>query len=187
MKFVMTTFFAVAMAGTALAGPIKLSPANPQPGASDLSPGLAVSYAADAGGRTLSEAKATLRKAIPGTPLIGLSYLDGNDGDKTLTSDQPHRVAAAISGYIRFDAAGTFEVEFLSNDGLEASIGGQQVVMFDGVHSCEPSGAQQVVVPSPGWYELEATYFQRKGSACLMMDWNVGGAMEPVPDSVFAH
>ncbi|MFC6759817.1 hypothetical protein ACFQFQ_10450 [Sulfitobacter porphyrae] len=44
-----------------------------------------------------------------------------------------------------------------------------------------------VAVPQAGWYEVEATYFQRKGSACLLMDWGQSGNMEPVPDSAFAH
>ena len=177
---------AVFLAGTALADPIKLAPADPQPSEADLAPGLAVAYAFGAGGRTLEEAKAKLRRAKPGEPLVGLSYLDSDPGDTTLTSGEAEKVAAAISGFIRFDAAGTFEIDFLSNDGLEASIGGQQVVFYDGVHSCDPAGATEVDVPTAGWYTFEATYFQRKGSACLMMDWNVSGEMEPVPDAAFA-
>ena len=185
MKYLLSAAVAAGVSSAAFADPITLSPADPQP--SDLSPGLAVSYAYGAGGRTLADAEKKLRKAQPGAPLVGLSYLDGSDGENTLTSTEAYKVAAAISGYIRFDTAGTFEVDFLSNDGLQASIGGQEVVKFDGVHGCEPAGAQQIEVPSPGWYALEATYFQRKGSACLMMDWNVAGEMEPVPDAVFGH
>lgn len=183
MKFLVTTTFAALLASTAFAQPLKLTPADPQPGG--LKSGLAVDYAFGGGGRSLKEAEDRLRSAEPGKPLVGLSYLDGDEGDDTLTSGKAEKVAARISGYIRFEAAGTFNLEFYSNDGLKASIGGQQVVFFDGVHGCEPSGVTQVQVPSPGWYALEATYFQRKGSACLMMDWNVGAGMEPVPDSAF--
>lgn len=187
IKYATLGLCATLLASTAFAAPVKLTPANPQPSEASLAPGLAVSYAFGAGGRSLKEAKDKLRKAQPGAPLVGLSYLDGNDGDDTLTSGKAQKVAAAISGYIRFDAAGTFQVDFYSNDGLEASIGGKQVVFFDGVHSCEPAGVTEVQVPSAGWYTFEATYFQRKGSACLMMDWDTGGGMEPVPDGVFAY
>ena len=185
MKYLLSALAATAMAGTAFAEPLKLTPADPQP--SDLSPGLAVSYAYGSGGRTLADAEKSLRDAKPGTPLVGLSYLDGNDGELTLTAEEAHKVAAAISGFIKFESAGIFDLDFFSNDGLVASIGGQQVVLFDGVHSCEPAGAQQVEVPEAGWYALEATYFQRKGSACLMMDWNIAGEVEPVPDAAFGH
>lgn len=178
---------AAVLATSAMAETFTLTPADPQPADADLTPGLAVAYALGAGGRTLEEAEAKLRRAQPGKPLVGLSYLDSNAGDETLTSGEAEKVAAAISGFIKFDAAGTFEVDFLSNDGLAAKIGGQEVVFFDGVHGCEPAGAVEVTVPQAGWYALEATYFQRKGSACLMMDWNAGGEMEPVPDAAFAH
>ncbi|MBD3663243.1 PA14 domain-containing protein [Sulfitobacter aestuariivivens] len=187
MKFVLSAAVALTLSGAAWAETLSLTPANPQPTTGQLLPGLAVSYAYGGGGRTLKEAEDRLKKAEPGTPLQGLSYLDGNDGDKTLTSTQAHKVAAAIDGYIRFDKAGTFEVDFFSNDGLKAKIGGKQVALFDGVHGCEPAGSVTVEVPQAGWYEFEATYFQRKGSACLMMDWSVDGEMEPVPDGVFAH
>ena len=187
MKITTTLTLGLALvAGTAFGAPLKLTPADPQPTEADLSPGLAVSYAFGAGGRTLAEAEAKLARAKPGTPLVGLSYLEGSDGEDTLTSGKAHKIAAAISGFIKFDAAGTFEVDFLSNDGLAASIGGQQVALFDGVHSCEPAGAVEVEVPQAGWYALEATYFQRKGGACLLMDWSVSGEMEPVPDAAFA-
>ncbi len=187
MMRVASTIAAVLLASTALAEPLKLTPADPQPDAAELTPGLAVSYAFGGGGRTLAEAEEKLASAEPGEPLLGFSYLEGTDGDVTLTTDKAHKVAAAISGYIKFEAAGTFDLGFFSNDGLKASIGGQEVVFFDGVHGCDPAGVTQVEVPSPGWYALEATYFQRKGGACLLMDWNVSGEMEPVPDEVFAH
>lgn len=185
LKYLVTTAVAAVIGTAAFAAPLKLTPADPQP--TNLSDGLAVSYAYGAGGRTLEEAEAKLRRAEPGPPLAGLSYLDSDPGDLTLTSTEAEKVAATISGYIRFEAAGTFEIDFLSNDGLLASIGGQQVALLDGVHSCDPTGVQEVEVPVAGWYALEATYFQRKGSACLMMDWNVSGEMEPVPDGVFGH
>ena len=172
---------------TALAAPVTLTPADPQPDAADLTPGLAVSYAYPKDVRTLEDASDALRKGREGPPLKGLSYEDNAEGDLTLTSRSAQKVAAAISGYIRFDAPGTYEIDFFSNDGIMASIGGQPVALYDEVHACEPAGVQEVVVPEAGWYALEATYFQRKGTACLMMDWNVDGRMAPVPDSAFAH
>lgn len=180
-------FFAFALATQGFAQSVTLAPADPQPAAADLTPGLAVSYGYGGDMRSLDNAEAKLKRAKPGPALRGLSYDDNTEGEKALTSDKAQKVAAAISGFIRFEKAGTFEVEFVSNDGIEASIGGQQVALNDGVHSCDPAGAVEVVVPQPGWYALEATYFQRKGTACLMMDWNADGRMGPTPDSAFAH
>ena len=182
-----TALIALLSAGSVFAAPLTLTPADPQPDDGDLSPGLAVKYAYPGEVRTLEAAAAAVRKGRPGPPLRGLSYEDNNEGDKTLTSRKDQKVAASISGYIRFETPGTYEVNIISNDGVEASIGGQQVALYDGIHACEPAGVQEVMVPQAGRSALEATYFQRKGTACLVMDWNVGGTMVPVPDSAFAY
>lgn len=186
MNIFTTAIAASFLAVAAHAEPLALTLADPQPDAGDLTPGLAVSYAYKSV-RTLEEATEALDDARKGRPLTGLSYEDNNDGDLTLTSKSAQKVAAAISGFIRFDAAGTFEVDTLSNDGLVLTVGGQEVAFYDDVHACEPSGVMEVMVPEAGWYAVEATYFQRKGSACLSMEWNVGGTMGPVPDEAFAH
>ena len=178
---------ALVLALPAFAAPLKLIPANPQPSASDLAPGLAVGYAYPQDVRTIANATSALKRARAGQPLKGLSYTDNSEGDITLTSRSAKKVAAAITGYIKFSAPGTYNVNILSNDGIELAIGGQQVALYDEVHACGPAGVQEVAVPSAGWYALEATYFQRKGTACLMMDWDVGGSMIPVPDAAFAH
>ncbi len=186
MKMFATTIAAAFLAVTAHAQTVTLTPANPQPSAGSLKKGLAVSYAYKAV-RSLDSAAGALGKARKGPPLKGLSYEDTREGELTLTSKSAMKVIADISGYIRFDKAGTYEVDFLTNDGLVAKIGGQEVAYYDGIHACQPSGAVNVVVPKAGWYPIEATYFQRKGTACLTMEWNAGGSMAQVPDSAFAH
>ncbi len=173
-----------------MAQAINLEPANPQPSAGSLSKGLAVSYATLPDHvRSLSAAKKTLAKnAKPGTPIAGLTYDDTNEGDPTLTSGTAMKIAADISGYIKFDKAGTYTLDFLSNDGLEISIGGQEVGNYDGIHSCGYVGEVDVTVPQAGYYALEATYFQRKGTACLLMEWGPDSdGLELVPDSIFFH
>lgn len=172
------------MALPAWAAPLELTPANPQP--SGLNNGLAVRYAYPPDVKTLSQARQFVAKAEPGTPLSGLDYRDTRDGDMTLTSTRAHHVVAGISGFVRFDETGTYTIDFLSNDGLEASIGGQEVVFFDGRHPCSESQAVEVNVPQAGWYEIEALYFQRTGSACLHM--RAGQSeMEWMEDAAFGH
>ncbi|MEL7100540.1 MAG: PA14 domain-containing protein [Pseudomonadota bacterium] len=174
---------ALLLAAPAIAAPLKLEPADPQPSA--LSPGLAVSYA-QASVRSLSEAARVADSARPGKPLEGLDYWDTEEGMETLTSGQAEKIVAVIEGYVRFDAPGTYTIDFLSNDGLRMSIGGQEVVKFDGVHPCEASKAVEAEVPVAGWYALEGLYFQRKGSACLHMRAGMG---EPdwMPNAAFGH
>lgn len=184
-----TRTFAAALlllATPAVAETLTLTPADPQPDAANLSEGLAVSYAYPSKIRTLADAAVALENAEAGPALPGLSFLDSEAGEMALTSTSETKVAAAISGFIRFDAPGTYSLDVWSNDGIDVTIGGQQVALYDEVHACESAGVQEVEVPSAGWYALEATYFQRKGSACLLMDWSAEGEMGPVPDAAFA-
>jgi len=179
----------LALASATAAAPT-LKPANPQP--TNLKKGLAVSYAYMPEGqhiRTLAQAASALKKgAQKGKPLTGLDYRDTNEGEKTLTSNAAFNVAASISGYVRFDKPGTYDIEFLTNDGLNASIGGQQVGFFDGRQGCDSTRIVTVDVPQAGWYPLKALYFQRLGTACLHMRWAPpGGKMTWTPDSAFGH
>lgn len=65
-------------------------------------------------------------------------------------------------------------------------IGGEEVVYFDGVHGCDPSEQVEAVVPEAGWYALEALYFQRKGTACLLMRAGIGSP-EWMEDESFGY
>ncbi len=183
----MTAFMLMAVANAVSAGPVMLEPANPQP--TDLRPGLAVRYAYPQDVRDLSEASAALKRGSEaGTPLAGLDYRDTAEGDLTLTSKQAHHVVAEISGYVHFDAPGLYNIDFLTNDGLRASIGGQAVGEFDGRQSCDSTVMSEVEVPKAGWYTIDALYFQRLGSACLHMRMGPQGKRPRwMPDAAFGH
>ena len=179
---------ALAAATVTGAAPLKLSPANPQPGG--LKSGLSVSYAyPNEDIRNLAEADRALRGgAQRGPALRGLDYRDTNPGEPTLTSKRDENVAAAINGYVRFDAPGVYEMDFYTNDGLDAYIGGQRVGRFDGRQPCDSTFVTEVEVPQAGWYEFKATYFNRLNTSCLMMRWaRKGKPLKWVPNGVFGH
>ncbi|MDF1718808.1 MAG: hypothetical protein P1U75_19410 [Antarcticimicrobium sp.] len=179
---------AAVSATASFAGPLKLSPANPQPGG--LRGGLSVSYAySEQDIRTLTDAGRALRGgAQPGPALRGLDYRDTNPGQPTLTSKRDENVAASIRGFIRFDAPGVYEVDFYTNDGLDAQIGGQRVGFFDGRQACDSTYVTEVEVPQAGWYDFEATYFNRLNTSCLMMRRaKKGKPLKWVPNDIFGH
>lgn len=190
MKSVLTAAIAalaIIAAAALAAAPLRLTPADPQPGG--LKPGLSVVYGFAPDGehiKTLADARAVLR-AQPrrGKPLSGLDY---RDGQPTLTSDRAENVAAQINGYVRFDAPGIYDLDFLTNDGLDVTIGGQRVGIFDGRQTCDSILGTQVEVPQAGWYKLDALYFNRLNTSCLHMRWaSAGGKMSWVPDSAFGY
>lgn len=177
----------LALAGAAWAGPVRLEPANPQP--ASVKPGLKVWYAFPKEVKNIAEAERALDSgAKAGPPLEGLDYWDTEDGMDTLTAGQAHRVAARIEGFVRFDAPGQYTIDFLSNDGLEAYVGGQRVARADGRRGCEPIAATEVEVPQAGWYPIKAVYFQRLGTACLHMRAGPSGS-EPdwMPNAAFGY
>lgn len=181
---------ALALAAATMAGaaPLKLSPANPQPGG--LKPGLSVSYAYPNNDiRSIAEAERALQGgAQRGPALRGLDYRDTNPGEPTLTSSRAENVAAAIRGFIRFDAPGIYELDFFTNDGIDAYISGQRVGRFDGRQPCDSTFITQVEVPQAGWYDFEATYFNRLNTSCLMMRRaKKGKSLKWVPNGVFGH
>lgn len=179
--------FGMVFAAWAAAAPLKLTPANPQP--SGLNSGLAVTYAYPIDVKSLDDASSALKQTTErGRPLSGLNYPDRGDGAMALTSRKAQVVAAAIRGYIKFDAPGVYTLEFFTNDGLRVSIGGQRVAYYDERDACGSAGARQVEVPQAGWYPLEALYFQRLGTACLQMEWSPpGGGQKQVPNGAFGY
>lgn len=171
-----------------IAEPLKLTPADPQPGG--LKSGLTVQYAyPDQDIKTLAQAQSALSAgAKSGPPLTGLDYRDTNKGDPTLTSERALNVAARIRGFVKFDAPGEYEIEFLTNDGLDANIGGQQVGFFDGRQTCDSTRIVEVEAPVAGWYPVDILYFQRLETACLHMRWGpLGGKRTWTPNAAFGR
>ena len=175
------------MAGAADAKPLKLKLANPQP--QNVTAGLAVNYAYPKDVKSLRDAYVAIGiKSEAGKPLVGLDYLSSDDEPMALTSSKETKVAADIKGYIRFDTPGVYTLEVYSNDGLDLSIGGKQIAKVDAKRSCDPIGAVEVNIREAGWYELEALYWQRKGSSCLIMEWSKNGSeLDTVPTELYGH
>ena len=177
----------VGLTVAALAAPVKLTPANPQP--SGLKPGLSVRYAYPSDVKSLAAARSALKyKVEQGAPLKGLDYRDTELGQNVLTAKRAERVVADIRGYVRFDAPGIYTIDFLTNDGLHAVVGGQVVGEFDGRQPCEETFAVEVEVPEAGWYPLKALWFQRTNTACLHMRAGPSGKRPKwMPDAAFGH
>ena len=120
--------------------------------------------------------------------MTGLDYRDTDVGQKVLTSKRDENVVADIRGFVRFDVPGIYTIDFLTNDGLRAQVGGQVVGEYDGRQPCEETYAVEVEVPSAGWYPLEALYFQRTKTACLHMRAGLAGKRPNwMPDAAFGH
>lgn len=176
------------IASSAVAAPLKLQPASPQPSPKA---GLNVKYVGTGTQRkirNLTHAKQLLPKAQLGQPLIGLDYRDTNEGEDVLTFDHHYNVAAEITGYMRFDSPGVYELETWSNDGIDAWVGGQQIGKVNSIQGCEANQRTEVEVPKAGWYPLKIIYFQKLGTSCLMMkSGKKGERFTWTPNDVFGR
>ncbi|MGR3714761.1 MAG: PA14 domain-containing protein [Shimia sp.] len=175
------------IAGAVSAAEIEVSPASPQP--KGLKQGLKVSYyTGERTVRDVNAAKQRAKRAKPGKPLPGLNFPDKGRGAEVLTSGLAELVVADISGYIKFPAAGTYDLEFFTNDGAQFWIGGQSVAKLHGITPCASAGRPKIKVPSAGWYDFRAVYFQKEGTACLESEWKApGGKRQLIPDSAFGY
>src|SRR5262245_12604647 len=167
----------VAAATLAAAQPVTgLKPATPQPSADQLAPGLAVGYIY---GRFNNVKEFMDKKFEPGPFLPHLNWRMGTG--IVLTSKEHELVAALITGFIRFDKSGTYGFDVTSNDGVRVEIGGKLVYEDPTVHGDDTSDRIAVKIDQPGWYPLKVLYFQKKGTATLVVRWAPAGADAKAP------
>ncbi|MBT3533011.1 MAG: hypothetical protein HN478_03975 [Rhodospirillaceae bacterium] len=186
---VLRFFIVLAVLSVSLAAaPVRaggLAPAAPQPAMSELKAGLAVDYLLiDALHVDNIEAAG---RGKPGKSLLTLNWNMGSG--PILTHADDDQVAARITGFIRFEAAGEYLMKIKSNDGARLSIGGQVVIDDPDVHLDRFSGTAKVAVPTAGWYPVYMLYFERRGTATLELHWQPPGtgAFDVVPAAAFAH
>src|SRR4030095_1786062 len=105
-----------------------------------------------------------------------------------LTSKVREGVAANIDGFIRFEKAGVYGFEVTSNDGVRVEIGGKVLHVDPEIHSDTTSDRIDVKIDTPGWYPLKIVYFQKKGTASLVLAWGGPGETgKAVSASAQAH
>ncbi len=158
-----------------------LKPAEPQPTAEQLAPGLAVQYTY-AIVNHIGELKG--RKFEPGPPLTHLEWRMGTG--IVLTSKAHEGVGAMITGFIQFETPGTYGFEVTSNDGVRVEIGGKLIHEDPGVHSDTTSDRIDVKIEQAGWYPINIVYFQKRYTATLVVHWAAPGEKKMGPISAKA-
>ena len=167
-----------------------VNPANPQPAAGELKPGLAVDYYFHYF-RHIDELVdwEDYKEGKPGEPILKLDYRVGQ-GD-VLTSTSDNGVGAKMTGFIHLEQPGAYSFAFESNDGVRLEIDGTMVIEDPDVHKDRFSDIGAVIVKEPGWYPITIRYFERKNTSTLRFHWQPpgsdGGTMPIVPPEALAH
>ncbi len=152
-----------------------------------LDAGLAVTYWPDTEFDLMRDMHQIVRQ-YPGE--AGLPVTQLATGPSVLTTDRTQFVAAVLTGLIKFPEVGTYRVEFVSNDGILVDIAGRRIHADPNRHADTPSGPIRIAITTPGWYDLDIAYFQKKGTHRHDMYWvlpSAGGARTLVPPGAFAH
>ncbi|MHB1218184.1 MAG: PA14 domain-containing protein [Alphaproteobacteria bacterium] len=172
-------------ASLAMAAPVPgVKPAQPQPAADKLQPGLSVNYTYMMFSHVSEVPKGG--KGKPGPVLANLDHR--TDSGNVLTATNSMGVGAQINGFIKLDKPGTYTFELLSNDGVKWTVGGVLMHEDPGIHGDTTSPPVEVAVTEPGWYAFSMDYFQRKGTSALRLSWKPPGGqtMVVVPPEAFA-
>lgn len=179
---------ALVSAAAFAAEPAAPIPATPQPDPASLKDGLAVTYYSGVF-NNISELVEWMRQeeGKPGAPIPMLDYQVGIGN--VLTSSSDDFVGAHITGLIEFPAAGTYELQITSNDGVRVTIGGVMVFEDPTVHPDTTSPPVPVNIAVAGWYSLDILYFEKKRTSTLKLYWK--GPEEtrfvPVPAAALKH
>ena len=165
-----------------------LRAADPQPDLLGLNEGLAVRYYFGEFNH-IRELEVWMRRRNGqlGAPLPMLDF-DMGKGE-VLGSGQKDHVGTHITGYIAFDAPGTYRFRVTSNDGVRVTLGGILIYEDPEVHGARTSHPIPVLIPEASLYPLEVLYFEKTKSATLQVYWAYPGAEEfvAVPAEVFWH
>jgi hypothetical protein len=162
-----------------------LTPAEPQPTAAQLAPGLAVQYTYGIMNH-IDELKGRKFESGPALPT-----LDHKVGEGTvLTSKARDGVGAIITGFIHFDRPGIWGFNVTSNDGVRVEVAGKLLYEDPTVHSDDTSDRVDVKIERPGWYPIAVHYFEKRYTSTLVLRW-IGpgekGKPAPVPARAFGH
>ena len=167
------------------AGP---QPANPQPDGAALKDGLAVVYYfAKYNHIRELETWMKYKKGKPGEPIAMLNAKFGTGA--VLTSGVDDLVGAHITGYIGFEAPGTYRFQVTSNDGVRVTMGGVKIFEDPNVHPDRTSDPIAVQIDQAGWYPLEVLYFEKKNTSTIQLHWSPpgGSGFDAVPASALKH
>jgi hypothetical protein len=155
-----------------------------------LQPGLSVVYYQKYFERDLSAIsgpRAAQFQKKPGKPILELNHQFGTE--EVFDSGTNRGVALTMTGYLYFQQAGTYQLQALSNDGVNMMIAGQTLISDPEQHSDRLSNIGHLSIEASGYYPTRIEYFQRKGTAALKLFWKKPGSSDfvPVPQNAYAH
>ncbi len=96
------------------------------------------------------------------------------------------RFALRFRGFVRAPRTGVYVFYLSSDDGSRLSVGGNELIVNEGLHHMAEEKAE--VALEAGWHTIEIVYFQNTGDMGLELMWRGPGfPKSPVPASFFGR
>ncbi len=157
-----------------------------------LQPGLSVLYIHNFRYRHLDKlpfGKKLKRKGKPGKPIPYLNHSFGKD--EVFDSGVTRLIGLHMTGYIHLEKPGEYRFKSFVNDGIRVFISEQLIVDEP---EWDPDGDRyteigKVSIAEAGWYPLLIRYYQRKGTATIILYWQKPGDKDfsVIPEAAYAH
>jgi hypothetical protein len=123
-----------------------------------------------------------------GNPIL---FLDHRFNNKELIfeSGVSQGIGIQMEGFLKFSEPGKYTLKTNSNDGICVWICDKRIVYHPGVHTDHFSNEVVLDIQKPGWYPLMIKYFQRTGTAAIVMYWKLPGKADfsVIPAEAYAH
>lgn len=155
-----------------------------------IKPGLSVRYYDDFFSRHLDSLPSKTDPFKSGRIGKPIRVLDREFGRTEVFDSGTNRgIGMRMEGLLHLTSPGTYQFQALSNDGIRVYVNGQRILDDPDVHSNRLTPVAPVNITTPGWYPLKVEYFQRKGTAAIMLYWQPPGsnALSIIPAQAYGH
>jgi len=157
-----------------------------------LKPGLAVLYFYKFWARHLDDLPTGDFAIMVGKPGDPIPYLNHKFGkEEVFGSGESRGVGIQMDGYIKLSHTGEYWFKAFANDGIRVIVNEQLVVDDPEWHEDGDrySNPLNITLSETGWYPLRVRYFQRKGTATLILYWKRPGDKNftIIPEVAYAH
>jgi hypothetical protein len=135
----------------------------------------------------LPENESAVYPSFRGEPIDQLNHHFGKD--EVFGSGTNRLIGMRMKGFLNLSETGVYEFQALANDGITVILSGKILLDDPSQHSDRLTNIGLVTVKTPGWHEMVLEYFQRKGTAALVLFWKEPGEKEfvPVPKEIYGR
>lgn len=123
----------------------------------------------------------------PGAPVLQLNHRF--EKNEVFASGRSRGIGVQLSGLIHLEQPGIYQFKAMANDGIALRIDDQLIFTDPTVHGDRFSPTGTFTATKDDWYPILIRYFQRKGTATLILYWQQPGdsSFEVIPAAAYAH